>query len=132
MNDRVEPRRISIPIVRAIHADQARQHGGARGIRDPALLESALERCRTRWTYDPAADLCEIAAAIGFGVARNHPFLDGNKRVAFQTMYVFLGLNGLRVESSEADVVTIMLRVASGEATEEELATWLRHHTTPR
>ncbi len=73
-----------------------------------------------------------LAAAYGFALARNHPFLDGNKRVAFQAMYVFLGLNGLRIVASEESVVSLMVSVASGELDEERLTSWLRANTAPR
>jgi death-on-curing protein len=127
-----EPRWVSRTIVLAIHADQIRQHGGARGLRDEGLLESALERPRNREHYEPGADVHRIAAAYGYGLARNHAFVDGNKRVAFQVMYVFLGLNGYRVAATEADVVSLILRVAEGSLEEEPLADWLRGHTCLR
>ena len=124
-----EPRWVSRTVVRAIHADQIRQHGGSLGLRDDGLLESALERPRNRWRYEPEADVTRIAAAYGYGLARNHAFVDGNKRVAFQVMYVFLGLNGYRIDASETDVVTLMLQVAEGSVEEVPLADWLRDHT---
>lgn len=126
---RPEPRWISRAVAFAIHADQARQHGGFPRLRDQGLLESALERAPNRWRYDPTADLCALAAAYGIGLAQNHPFVDGNKRTAFQVMYVFLGLNGLRIIASEPEVVTVMLAVAGGELNEEGLTEWLRNCT---
>ena len=78
------------------------------------------------------ADLCALAAAYGVGLAKNHAFLDGNKRTAFQVMYVFLGLNGLRIDAAEPEVVLLMFDVASGETGEEALAEWLRHRAGPR
>ena len=127
-----EPRWLAIGVVLAIHADQISKHGGSGGLRDRGLLESALERPRNRYHYEPEADLARLAASYGFGIARNHPFVDGNKRVAFQAMYVFLGLNGLRIESAEEEVVTLVLSFASGEIDEAQLASWLREHTVPR
>ena len=127
-----EPRWLSFPVVLAIHADQIDAHGGSPGLRDRGLLESALERPRNRFHYQPDSDLHSLAAAYGFGVAKNHPFLDGNKRVAFQAMYVFLGLNGLRIDASEPDVVSLMLAVASGEMEETDVASWLRENTVSR
>lgn len=109
-----------------------RQHGGSLGVRDEGLLESALERPRHRWQYAPESDLAALAASYGFGIARNHPFVDGNERTAFQTMYVFLGLNGFRVRADEAEVVRLMLDLASGGIGEPELAAWLRGHIEPR
>ena len=101
-------------------------------MRDRGVLESSLERPRNRRHYEPDSDLAQLAASYGFGIARNHPFIDGNKRVAFQAMYVFLGLNGLRIESREEEVVLLMLSVASGDADELQRATWLRENTVPR
>ena len=129
---RPEPRWVGYAMALAIHADQLRQHGGALGLRDQGLLQSALQRAPHRWHYDPATDLCSLAAAYGIGLAKNHPFVDGNKRLAFQVMYVFLGLNNLRLVAGEPEVVALMLGVAGGKVEEEALADWLRHHTQPR
>lgn len=82
--------------------------------------------------YEPDSDLCALAASYGFGIARNHPFVDGNKRVAFQVMYVFLGLNGLKVQSDEREVVRMMLALASGDLNQSGVAEWLREHTVRR
>ena len=128
----IEPRWLSQSVVLAIHADQIRAHGGTLGLRDQGLLESALDRPRNRFHYQPDADLYELAAAYGFALANNHPFVDGNKRVAFQAMFVFLGLNGLRIVASEEAVVSLMLSVASGELDEAGLTSWLQVNTAPR
>ena len=128
----IEPRWLSLTVALAVHSDQIREHGGSLGLRDRGLLESALARPTNVFHYQPDADLCALAAAYGFGIARNHPFVDGNKRVAFQEMYVFLGINGVRIEAQEPDVVALMLGVASGELPEKELAVWLRTHTAAR
>jgi death on curing protein len=122
---RKEPRWVPLPVVVAIHADQIRQHGGGQGIRDRGLLESALARPVHRWEYETTSDLGELAAAYGYGIARNHPFVDGNKRTAFQVMYVFLGLNGYRIQTAEEEVVRIVEGVASGALDERALAAWL-------
>jgi len=127
-----EPRWLGTTIILAIHADQIREHGGSLGLRDKGLLESALDRPRNRHHYSPESDLTTLAAAYGFGIARNHPFVDGNKRVAFQAMYVFLGLNGLRLHAAEEEVVATMLGVASGAVQEDELAAWLRRNSVAR
>ena len=127
-----EPKWLSLAVIRAIHSDQVRNHGGSLGLRDPGLLESALARPVNRFQYRDDADRCDLAAAYGFGIARNHPFVDGNKRVAFQAMYVFLGLNGLRIEAAEEEVVELILRLARGELEEQALADWLREHVSPR
>jgi death on curing protein len=128
----IEPRWLSQSVVLAIHADQIRAHGGTLGLRDRGLLESALDRPRNRFHYQSDVGLYELAAAYGFALANNHPFVDGNKRVAFQAMYVFLGLNGLRIMASEEAVVSLMLSVASGELDEEDLTSWLEVNTVPR
>ncbi len=127
-----EPRWLTSSVVLAIHADQITEHGGSAGLRDRGLLESALEKPRNRLHYEPDSDLATVAASYGFGVARNHPFIDGNKRVAFQVMYVFLGLNGLRIEPAQEEVVSLMLSVASGDIDEPQLASWLREGSVPR
>lgn len=127
-----EPRWISKTLILAVHANQVREHGGSPGVRDKGLLESALSRPRNRFGYESGSDLCDLAASYGFGIARNHPFVDGNKRVAFQAMYIFLGLNGLRIDVPEEEVVALMLALASGELEESDLAAWLKGYTSPR
>lgn len=127
-----EPRWLTKTVILAIHADQIREHGGLLGIREMGLLESALDRPRNRMNYGSDADLEILAAAYGFGIARNHPFVDGNKRVAFQAMYVFLGINGLEITADEEEVVRMALALAAGDLTEAELAGWLRNHTARR
>lgn len=127
-----EPRWLKPVFLLAIHADQIKAHGGTPGIRDRGLLLSALERAPNRHRYDPDADLAALAAAYGFGISSNHPFVDGNKRVAFQAMFLFLGLNGLRIEAPEEEVVNLVLALASGDVEEAALADWLRTHITPR
>ena len=107
------------------------QHGGLRGVRDENALESALGRTSDKWAYDPDADLPAIAAAYGFGLAKNHGYNDGNKRITFVAMYAFLGLNDLEIEAPEPAVVQLMVDVASGAMSESELATWLREHVVP-
>ncbi len=128
----IEPRWLSIVHVLRIHADQIQAHGGSLGVRDRGLLESALERPRNRFLYEPESDLSALAAAYGFGLSSNHPFVDGNKRVAFQAMYLFLGLNAFRIDAPEEDVVALILSLASGNLDEPSLAEWLRHHISPR
>lgn len=121
-----EPRWIGRLVVDAVHLDQLREHGGLAGLRDEHALESALARPRQKWQYDDEADLATLAAAYGFGLCRNHPFRDGNRRVAFVVMVVLLEINGFRFDATEADVVTTMLAVASGQLSETDLAEWLR------
>ncbi len=128
----IEPRWLAVVHILAIHSDQIQAHGGSLGLRDRGLLESALERPRNRLHYDPGADLPTLAAAYGLGLGNNHPIVDGNKRVAFQAMYLFLGLNGFRIEAPEEEVVAIILSLASGDLDEPGLADWLRDHLSPR
>jgi death-on-curing protein len=126
-----EPRWISRRMVDAIHADQLQQHGGLRGVRDEHALESALDRPRNKWAYEPECDLAALAAAYGFSLARSHAYSDGNKRVAYMVMYTFLGVNGLDILAPEPEVVRLVVDLASGECDESELAEWLRSHTKP-
>ena len=114
----------------AVHWDQIREHGGLAGIRDETALESALARPRHKWHYEETTDLTTLAAAYGFGVCRNHPYRDGNKRVAFVVMAVFLELNGLILKADETEVVTVMLALAAGTLSEKGLTIWLREHVT--
>jgi death-on-curing protein len=131
---RVEhPRWVTRTIADAIHAAQLAEHGGLPGVRDEGALESALMRPRHQWAYArDEADLASLAAAYGFALCRNHPYSDGNKRTAFQVMYVFLGLNGWDVEASQDEVVRLMLDVAAGTTREADLAAWIRTHAQPR
>jgi len=112
-------------VVLAIHEEQIAEHGGTPGIRDMGLLESALARPQNLAAYgDP--DLAAMAAAYAFGIARNHPFLDGNKRTSYVVTLVFLRLNGSDVQADEASRLDMWLRLAAGDVTEESLTTWLR------
>ena len=119
-------------VVEAVHFDQIREHGGLHGLRDEGLLESALARPRHKWTYKRRPDLASLAAAYGYGLVRNHPFRDGNKRIAFLAMVIFVGLNGFDLDADETDVVTAMVTAASGQLTERQLANWVRKHIAPR
>lgn len=127
-----EPRWVSRIVADAIHADMITTHGGLPGTRDENLLEAALARPRQRWVYEPAADLPALAAPYAYEFARNHPYRDGNKRVAFVVALTFLGLNGLDLVADEADVVATMLSLAAGEVEEGDLAEWIRRHTRKR
>lgn len=127
-----EPRWIDRSVVELFHDDQLRQHGGLPGLRDGGLLEAALARPRQRFAYEPGLDLADLAAAYAVGLARNHPFVDGNKRLAFLTCVVFLDLNGLSLDVPEAEVVVRMRQLASGELDEASLAEWLRRGSRAR
>ena len=124
-----EPRWVDRLVVEAVQFDLIREHGGMPGLRDEHALAVALARPRQRRAYRPAADLAELAATYGHGLASGHPFHDGNKRIAFVTMAVFLELNGVQLEAEEPEVVTVLLALAAGEMSEEELAAWLRTRT---
>lgn len=121
-----EPLWVDRLVVEAVQLDLVRAHGGMPGMRDEHALDSALSRAKQRLAYEPTVDLAGLAATYGHGLARSHPFNDGNKRIAFVTMGVLLGLNGYEIDAPEAEVVTDMLALAAGELDEEELASWLR------
>ena len=115
-------------IIEAIHISQIREHGGRYGIRDINLMESALARPMNRWAYEQESDIMTLAAAYGYGLTKNHCFMDGNKRVAFMAMYTFLGINGYEIDATEPEVVDLMLGVADGNISEEQLMRWLCTH----
>jgi death-on-curing protein len=129
---RREPLWVDRVVVDAVHLDMLRTHGGLRGIRDENALESALAGARHRYAYARRADLPALAASYGYGLARNHPYRDGNKRTAFLVMVVFLELNGRELKASETEVVTMMLKLSAGELSEAALAVWLRDHLRGR
>ena len=116
--------------VEALHAEQLRLHGGALGIRDEGMLESALARPRQKEIYGEP-DLCELAAAYLFGIAKNHPFVDGNKRTAFAAADLFLYFNGLSIEAEPEAIINLVLKIAAGEIDEEGAAAFFRDHTMP-
>ena len=126
-----EPVWLTRLVVEAVHFDQIREHGGLHGLRDEGLLESALARPRHKWTYKRRPDLASLAAAYGYGLVRNHPFRDGNKRIAFLAMVIFLGLNRFDLDADETDVVTAMVTAARGQLTERQLANWVRKRIAP-
>ena len=114
----------------AIHSRQLRRFGGAPGLRDDGMLRSALERPVNKWQYEQAdldaSDLATLAAAYAFGLAKNHAFVDGNKRAAFMTMVVFLRKNDVRFAPDQAHATAIMLSLAAGEVSEQSLTRWIR------
>lgn len=117
-------------VVLAIHEAQLAEHGGIAGIRDEGLLASALVRPLNLEAYAENADAASLAAAYAFGISRNHPFLEGNKRTAFVVMELFLNLNGWVLEADDAECISTMLALASGELGEKAFAAWLREHLT--
>jgi death on curing protein len=117
-------------IILAIHEEQLAQHGGGIGIRDAGLLDSALARPQNLAAYNPDADLAALAAAYAFGIARNHPFVDGNKRTAYVAMELFLIDHGLMLTAEDGDAVLTFLALASGNLPEDALAEWIRKNAT--
>ncbi len=120
-----EPIWLPVELVLAIHERQQRRFGGPAGVRDPGGLESALGRPRNRWAYEQG-DLASLAAAYAFGIARNHPFVDGNKRTALLALVTFLGLNAVAFVADEAEATVIIRDLAAGLVVEEGLARWVR------
>ncbi len=114
--------------VLAFHEKQLAEHGGGVGIRDGGLLESALARPKQLAFYGNT-DIAGLAAAYGFGLIKNHPFVDGNKRVALVATETFLALNGVYLTADDADCVSTFMQLASGEISEEDFADWLRKNT---
>jgi death-on-curing protein len=115
-------------VARAIPEAQLAEHGGAPGMRDEGLFSSAMARPQNRAAYGERPDAADLAAAYAFGLARNHPFLDGNKRTAFVVMELFLNLNGWTLDADDAVCISTMLTLAAGKLSEEMLAKWLRGH----
>lgn len=114
-----------------LHDESLAEHGGASGIRDEGLLDSALARPQNLAAYG-APDVADLAAAYGLGIAKNHAFVDGNKRAAFLAVGLFLALNGSRLHSPQADATLTMMAVAAGECDEASFARWIREHIVPR
>lgn len=114
--------------VEALHVEQLRLHGGAAGIRDEGMLESALARPLQKQAYDDP-DLCELGAAYLFGIVKNHPFVDGNKRTGLAAADTFLYLNGLSLEVEQEDLIQFVLMVAGGEIDEHGATAFFRDHT---
>lgn len=118
---------IEKPLALAIHDRQLAEHGGGSGVREDALLDSALARPQQLYAYgDPLPDLADLAASLAFGLARNHPFVDGNKRTAHVCYRVFLALNDAQLDATDEDKYIAMLRLAEGSMTEADFAAWLR------
>ncbi len=125
-----EPEWLDIDIVLDFHAEQLALFGGADGIRDLGLLESALARPVNKFAYGETA-IAALAAAYGFGISRNHPFIDGNKRTSLASMIVFLGLNGIDLDAPPEAATAMILGLAAGEITEDVLASWIADHIRP-
>jgi death-on-curing protein len=124
MSEATEPAWITYDQAVAIHSRQLRRFGGAPGLRDEGMLQSALARPVNKWRYEQAG-LTELAAAYAFGPAKDHAFVDGNKRIAFMSMMVFLRKNGIRFAPDQAQATKIILALAAGEVSEQSLARWI-------
>ena len=125
-----EPEWLTTDLVLAIHDEQLREFGGPAGLRDVGALESALGRARNRWAYE-GGDLPRLAAAYGFGITRNDPFVDGNKRAALLAIIAFLGLNDVEFTASEAEAVVMIRDLAAGVIDEDVLARWIADNISP-
>jgi death-on-curing protein len=123
-----EPEWLDVDMVLDFHAEQLALFGGPEGVRDLGLLESALARPQNKFAYGER-NLAALAAAYGFGIARNHPFIDGNKRTALVSVIVFLGLNRIELDASQASATAMILGLAAGEMSEEVLARWIADNT---
>jgi death-on-curing protein len=126
VSERREPAWVLVQALRVLHERSLALHGGPSGVRDEGLLGSALERPANRFRYDGVDDLLELAATYAAAISSNHPFVDGNKRAAFQAMVLFLRLNGVRLEADQADAARTFFRLAAGQLDIPALAEWLR------
>ncbi|HEY8699295.1 MAG TPA: type II toxin-antitoxin system death-on-curing family toxin [Rhizomicrobium sp.] len=127
-----EPLWLNRQALELLHSESIAEHGGAEGLRDEGLFESALARPQNLLAYEGVTDLARLAASYAFGLAKNHAFVDGNKRIAFIAAALFLRINDQRLVADQAEATLIMLSVASGAFSESELAEWIRHHIKPR
>jgi len=125
-----EPKWLNELSVVLLHAESVAEHGGSEGLRDRGLLQSALERARNLYVYEGVTEVARLAAAYGFGIARNHPFLDGNKRTAFLAIGLFLLKNGYVLETDDTEATRTMFALASGALTEAELVEWIRRYSS--
>ena len=122
-----EPQWLRTPAVLAIHQRLLFEFGGAEGVRDQGLLESALSRPQHLWHYE-RPDMLDLAAAYAFGIINNHAFIDGNKRTAYTAAFVFLSINGYEMEADEGEVVVMTVGLAEKSIRQEQYAAWLRDH----
>lgn len=127
-----EPRWLTVEMVIAIHDEQLALFGGGEGLRDRGLLESALAKPLNRFAYEKDSDISRLAAAYCYGIVRNHPFVDGNKRTGLLAANAFLALNGSRFNPDQADEVAVILRLADGSLEEDALARWIGDNSQPR
>ena len=123
---------VSPPVVYAVHDKQLAEHGGLSGVRDLNAVELALNRAPNLDAYgNPLADVADLAAAYVYGLATSHGFSDGNKRTAWVIGRLFLAINGVRLKFAQADAINLMLAVAGGNSTEEQVAAWIRQRIAP-
>jgi len=122
----IEPVWINRSVLLHLHLASLAEFGGSTGIRDVGLLDSALARPLNLWNYEPTTDFPALAASYGYGIAKNHPFVDGNKRAAFHAVILFLALNNVEFRGEIAECIQVMLSVASGGFSEEQFAAWIR------
>ncbi len=122
----IEPAWIALDAVLLLHEESIAEHGGLAGVRDLGLLQSALARPQNLFAYEGVGDIARLAAAYAAGIARNHPFADGNKRAAFLSIGLFVAINGWRLVADKAEATVVMLDLAAGEVAEEALAGWIR------
>jgi death-on-curing protein len=123
-----EPRWISPTSLLRLYGESIAEHGGLQGVRDAGGLDAALHRAQHVFTYRKSADLAALAAAYGYGIVRNHPFHDGNKRAGFLAIGLFLDINGYQLEGDPAEAIAVIMALAAGELKEAQLAGWIRHH----
>ena len=126
----VEPHKwtwLEVALIYAVHEEQLAEHGGGSGVRDANLLASALARPE-QLAYYGTPDVADLAASYGFGISRNHPFVDGNKRTAFVAVELFLALNGFELNAPDAECVINMLELSAGHLPEADFAAWIRRH----
>ena len=128
--ERIEPVWLDAQVALAIHDRQLAEHKGGVGVRDAGMLASALARPLNQWVYGED-DRCALAAAYAFGVAKNHPFIDGNKRTAWVLARLFLALNNVSLSFTPDEAIATVLALAAGELSEEEMADWFRTHLAP-
>ncbi|MEP7378031.1 MAG: type II toxin-antitoxin system death-on-curing family toxin [Chloroflexota bacterium] len=129
---RPEPRWLGRLVIDEAHFRQIREHGGAYGLRDENALESALARPMQRWHYDETASVTDLASTYAYGLSANHPYIDGNKRIALIAMVAFLERNGHVLTASNAEAAGVMLALAAGDLSESELAAWVATHSRAR
>jgi len=119
-------------VLELLHDESLKEHGGAEGLRDSSLLDSALARAENLLAYEAVNDVCRLAATHAFGIVKNRPFIDGNKRAAFIAAGLFLQMNEMRLHADKAEAVLVMFDLASGELTELQFAEWLRKNARPK